>query len=119
MKKLIIIVLISFLIVGCTSTPQFSNKKIDREITVTASNWKFEPAQINVKKGETIKLNVKSTTGTHGLYISGLDVKTKSISVGKQESVVFKADKVGTFSFSCNSYCGSGHREMKGSLIVK
>ena len=38
---------------------------------------------------------------------------------GKTVSVEFVADKQGTFSFFCNVFCGSGHGNMKGTLIVK
>jgi cytochrome c oxidase subunit II len=31
----------------------------------------------------------------------------------------FTADKTGTFVFFCNVFCGEGHRNMKGTLIVQ
>ena len=121
MKKMIVVLIISLLFVwGCSdNNSQSVDTKVDREITVTASNWKFEPSTINVKKGETIKLVVKSTTGTHGLAVSELNIKTKSIKPSKEETIIFKAEKTGTFPFYCNVYCGSGHKNMKGSIVIK
>lgn len=40
------------------ATPVPATQKVDREIKLTASNFKFEPATIVVKKGETIKFTV-------------------------------------------------------------
>jgi len=31
----------------------------------------------------------------------------------------FVADKVGEFNFFCNVYCGEGHSEMGGKLVVR
>ena len=33
--------------------------------------------------------------------------------------IEFIADKTGTFTFKCNVPCGSGHKTMAGTLIVK
>ena len=32
--------------------------------------------------------------------------------------VEFTADKAGTFNFYCNNYCGQGHPDMSGVLVV-
>jgi len=34
------------------------------------------------------------------------------------EEMEFVAAKAGTFPFECSEYCGSGHRQMKGRLVV-
>ena len=34
-------------------------------------------------------------------------------------AVEFVADKTGTFQFRCNLPCGSGHTNMKGTIVVK
>jgi hypothetical protein len=41
------------------------------------------------------------------------------IQPGKAVFVSFKADKVGTFTFSCNAICGDIHQNMQGTLVVK
>ena len=37
----------------------------------------------------------------------------------KTTEIEFIADKKGTFTFSCSVPCGSGHLNMKGTLIVE
>ena len=129
MIKKIMLILLCFnliFIVGCAEkkvTNTSASSKTDttnyKEITVIASNWKFTPSTIEIKKGENVKLNVKSTTGTHGISIPDLNIKTGKIAQGEEKTVTFTANKIGTFSFRCNVYCGSGHSTMTGRIIVK
>tara|TARA_Y100000310_G_C20593564_1_gene769353 strand:+ start:706 stop:1101 length:396 start_codon:yes stop_codon:yes gene_type:complete len=114
-------------IVGCTTEKQVAagtdttkeNAVTYKEITLEASNWKFTPATIEAKKGENIRLKIKSKEGTHGISIPDFNVKTGRIAPGGEKVVTFTVNKVGTFSFRCNVFCGSGHSSMTGRLIVK
>lgn len=38
---------------------------------------------------------------------------------GENVDIKFIADKYGEFTFSCNVFCGEGHKSMKGKLIVR
>jgi len=83
-----------------------------------SNNYRFNPAEIRVKKGETVRINFVNDEGTHNFIIDGLNVRTQTISSGNVDTVTFTADEVGEFEF----YCGVGnHRElgMKGTLIVE
>jgi plastocyanin len=89
-----------------------------KEITVTGANFKFNPATITVKKGDTVKLTFKSSGGFHDFVIDEFDVKTKIVADGQQDVVEFTADKVGTYEY----YCSVGnHRQMGmvGKIIVQ
>src|SRR4029077_1440857 len=87
------------------------------ELTVSGSNFKFEPSTLTVKKGETVKITFKNTGGTHDFVIDQFKVATSRIQGGAQETVQFVADKTGSFEY----YCSVGtHRQMgmKGTLVV-
>lgn len=89
-----------------------------REFTVSGSNFKFEPSQLKVKKGDTVKITFKNSGGFHDFVIDEFKVKTKQIASGASETITFVADKAGAFEY----YCSVGqHRQMgmKGSLIVE
>lgn len=89
-----------------------------KEITVEGSNFKFMPTEIRVKKGDTVRVIFKNTGGMHDFVIDELNVKTKVIQGGQEETVEFVADKEGSFEY----YCSVGqHRQMgmKGTLIVE
>ena len=85
---------------------------------VIASQFKFEPATISVAEGDTVRLRLRSADRTHGIGIKAFRVKALIPKVGETVTVEFVADRAGTFDITCSEYCGTGHRAMKGKLIV-
>jgi len=90
-----------------------------REIEVVARRFAFEPAVIEVERGERVRLVLHSEDVTHGLEIDGYGVKVEIPRGGERVSVEFVAERSGTFRFRCTEYCGSGHRRMRGELVVR
>jgi cytochrome c oxidase subunit 2 len=93
-------------------------KPVVKEFTMTAKNWDFVPSTITVKKGDTVKLHIKSIDVDHGFNLSAFNVKAM-LKPNETVTVDFVADKVGTHSFICSVFCGSGHQSMKGTLVVE
>lgn len=85
-----------------------------KEITVKATNFKFEPSEIRVKKGEKIKLTLVNEEGVHGLMIHELNINIEG-----NGSAEFVADKVGEYNLMCSVMCGTGHGDMIGKIIVE
>ncbi len=90
-----------------------------REITIQASNWKFEPSEVRVKEGERVKITLQGVSGMHAIAIPELGVKSATVNAGETTIVEFVASKKGTFSFKCSVFCGEGHADMTGNLIVE
>ena len=88
-----------------------------KEFNVVAKQWEFIPDTISVKKGDTVKLNLKSVDVVHGFKINEFNIDEK-LNPGEEVTVTFVADKTGVCTFFCNVPCGEGHKEMKGTLIV-
>ena len=87
-----------------------------KEFTMEAYLFGFEPAIIEVNEGDTVRITIKSRDVEHGIGISAFHVNKK---FGKEPvTVEFVADKKGEYPFICSVFCGSGHRDMKGTLIV-
>jgi cytochrome c oxidase subunit 2 len=84
---------------------------------MTAKNWEFEPSTITVNKGDLVKINIKSIDVDHGIRLSEFNVNEK-LEPNKEVNIEFIADQTGEFTFSCNVFCGEGHSNMKGTLIV-
>jgi len=89
-----------------------------REIAVVASRFAFEPARIEVTEGEHIRLLVSSADGVHGVGIKKFKVEKTVPRGGTQVVVDFVASAVGEFPILCSEYCGKGHDEMTGMLVV-
>ncbi|MBI4457485.1 cupredoxin domain-containing protein [Candidatus Uhrbacteria bacterium] len=85
---------------------------------ITASTWKFEPAELRVKQGDKVRLTVTSVDVNHGFALPDFNVNLK-LTPGQTVGAEFTADKKGTFPFFCDVFCGQGHTGMRGQLIVE
>jgi heme/copper-type cytochrome/quinol oxidase subunit 2 len=80
----------------------------------------IERPVIEVKKGELVVFKLASSDVVHGFSLKDFGVYLKDgIQPGKVVYVSFKADQVGTFTFSCNAICGDMHQNMQGTLVVR
>lgn len=89
-----------------------------RVIAITASRFAFEPAVVDVAVGERVRLVLTSADGVHGLEIKKFKVKKEIPRGGTPVVVEFTADAAGRFPILCSEYCGDGHDEMTGTLVV-
>ena len=102
-------------ILAAASSDAVAPEKI---IQVTAEKFKFTPAVIELKLGEPVVLELTTLDRKHGFQISDLNID-ESIEPGKVTRVRFSPAKAGTFLFHCDVFCGSGHEEMAGEIVVK
>ena len=89
-----------------------------RVIAVTAKRFAFEPAEIQVAKGENVVLEVTSQDVTHGFFSRKLGFD-EDLPSGKTVRVPLKTDAPGTYTVLCDHYCGSGHGGMKMTVVVQ
>jgi cytochrome c oxidase subunit 2 len=90
-----------------------------KEFIVVARRFSFDPAVIRVQQGDTVKITASSADVAHGLAIPDFNVNLRLEPGAQPQTATFVADKKGTFTFYCDVYCGAGHTEMKGQLIVE
>jgi len=96
-----------------------------RIIEITAAKWFFNPGTtskgyepIRVGFEEDVILRITNQDIPHGINIPPLGIN-EFLPAGTTKDITFTADKKGTFNFSCNIFCGSGHGSMSGTLIVE
>jgi cytochrome c oxidase subunit II len=107
-----------FLAVPQAATTQDAVPQEPRVIDVVARRYAFEPAEIEIVQGQTVRLRVVSADGPHGFEIKQLKVK-KEIPRGTEPvTIEFTASTPGRFPILCSEYCGDGHADMKGTLTV-
>ena len=87
-------------------------------VEVTVKRFAFEPERIEVTEGDRIQLVVRSADGIHGIGIKKFKVE-KKIPRGETVTIDFVASAAGEFPVLCSEYCGKGHEDMKGTLVVK
>lgn len=119
-RRLAIVIALSPLVlinIAAQDTASTQPAPVTHEIHVTASKYKFDPAEIQVKKGEKVKLIFTTTDSVHGIKLDEFHINQR-IEKGTPATVEFTPDKAGTFTFKCSVFCGIGHGGMKGKLIV-
>ena len=88
-----------------------------REVRVEAFKFGFKPDPIVVKKGEQVRIIAESTDVKHGLGIADFSINVE-LPPDQEKAVEFTPDKAGEFHIHCTVYCGSGHGDMHGTLLV-
>jgi len=93
-----------------------------RIFEVIARRFAFEPGTIDVTEGDRVRLIVRSADGPHGVEIKQFKVK-KAVPRAKPGdspiTIEFVASTPGTFPILCSEYCGNGHKDMTGTLVVQ
>lgn len=88
-----------------------------KTVEVEAGMFYFNPKEIEVKKGEKVRIILKNVEGVHDFVIDELGVNSGIIQAGQNTEFEFVAGKVGEFEYYCSV---SNHRAMgmKGTLFV-
>ena len=85
---------------------------------VVATRFAFAPDRIEVTQGDIVRLVVTSADGVHGVGIKKFKVDKKVPRGGQPVTIEFVASEAGSFPIVCSEYCGKGHDDMKGTLVV-
>lgn len=97
-------------------SPENENIKV---IELVATDYKFTPDTIRLSEGEEVKVVLKNQgTHPHNWVVSDLDISTKTINPGREDSVIIKAEKAGEYTFFCSV---GNHRQlgMEGELFIQ
>ena len=110
----------SDLVGGGTPVPEEKQQTTGavKEFKITAKQFQFDPATIEVNKGDKVRLIVTSIDVPHGIGIPEYGINER-LDPGKPVTIEFTATKEGTFAAFCSVFCGSGHSNMKGKIVVK
>jgi cytochrome c oxidase subunit 2 len=89
----------------------------EKVISVSAMKFEFLPATINLKRGEPVILELSSLDRVHGFKVPALGV---DVAVLPDTTVRVRVvpDTAGRFAFLCDNFCGDGHEDMDGVIVV-
>lgn len=88
-----------------------------RVIRIEAHKFAYAPNMIRVAPGETVTLELLALDFPHGFHIPELKLRADLVP-GKVVTLELKAGRAGQYAFLCDNFCGSGHEEMHGTLVV-
>ena len=86
-------------------------------ITIHAKKYAFIPAEITLKKDQTVTLLLVSDDVSHGLAVSGLGIRSDMLK-GIPTAVTLTPRQSGDFPGKCSHFCGVGHGSMKFTVHV-
>ncbi|HEV2276415.1 MAG TPA: cupredoxin domain-containing protein [Acidobacteriaceae bacterium] len=119
MNRIRTLTLLAAIAVLLPMTPSRTHAQAAGEtIVVHAHRFAFVPAEITVKQGEPVTLELISDDVTHLLLVPDLGI-SQEIAKGHPARVTFTAQKAGDFSGQCGRFCGSGHGSMVFTVHVK
>jgi cytochrome c oxidase subunit II len=89
----------------------------EKVIRITARKFTYEPAEITLKQGEPVVLELVTADVLMGF--SAPDFKTRAdIVPGQIARIRLTPRTTGEFAFFCDVFCGEGHEDMSGTLRV-
>src|SRR5438046_12165 len=106
---LVLLIMVNGIVGGSSVNP--------RVIHIKAKKFEFIPADITIKKGERVVLEITSEDVKHGFSLPGFKLRA-DVKPGEISRLEFTPDKTGKFIFTCDIFCGAGHEDMSGTLTV-
>lgn len=94
-----------------------ADQPAEQMIKITAKKFEYSPDKITLKKGVPVTLELTSLDRLHGFNCPGLNLRS-DITPEKVSTIRFTPEKIGTFEFHCDVFCGIGHGEMTGTITV-
>jgi cytochrome c oxidase subunit 2 len=88
-----------------------------RVIKVIARKFVYVPSELHVKQGETVVLQFTTPEVPMGFSLPDFRIRADLVP-GQVTSVQLTPDRAGTFTFLCDVFCGTGHEDMNGTLVV-
>ncbi len=89
----------------------------EKVVKVVARRFTYAPNTITLKKGVPVVLELTTVDVVMGFNAPDFNARA-DILPGQVARLRLVPDKVGTFTFLCDIFCGSGHETMSGTLVV-
>ena len=90
----------------------------EKVIPVVAKRFDYTPSVIKLKKGVPVVLELTTKDVVMGFSAPDFSVRADIIPE-KVARLRIVPDKTGTFTFVCDIFCGTGHEQMEGTIVVE
>ncbi len=88
------------------------------EVSITAMKFNYTPDTVKAKVGVPLTFVLTSLDRVHGFKMPEFGIRTDIIP-DQETRVTVTPTQPGQFAFFCDVFCGDGHEEMGGTLIVE
>jgi cytochrome c oxidase subunit II len=87
-------------------------------VEMIAKRFVFIPNTITVPLGRPVAIRITAPEVAMGLSVPDFHVRTDVVP-GREAVLRFTPDRSGSFTFVCDVFCGNGHEDMSGTLLVR
>jgi cytochrome c oxidase subunit 2 len=102
---------------GVTGAISVRSQPAERVIPVRAYKFSYDPNELVVKLNEPVVLEFTTSDVVMGFNAPDFAARA-TIIPGQTARVRIVPNKVGTFTFHCDVFCGDGHEDMDGTIRV-
>jgi cytochrome c oxidase subunit II len=88
------------------------------QVVMIGQMWAFTPNEIRVPRGSTVTFTIASRDLVHGFNIEGTNANIMLVP-GQVSTVTVQFRNAGEHLIICHEYCGLGHHQMYGRIIVE
>ena len=107
----------SLLALALLALPLSAYSQTIRTIEVHAKRFVFVPAEITIKQGQPVRLELVSDDVIHSLRLDALHVNVR-MPVNEKVEATITPEQTGDFKGRCGAFCGKGHGEMFFTIHV-
>lgn len=98
--------------------PRIEADNTVQTITIHAVRYAFDPAEVTVERGQTVRLVFIADDVPHGIAIDDLGIDV-DLPKHKAQSFTITPSVAGDFEGECSKYCGTGHSDMTFVVHVR
>jgi cytochrome c oxidase subunit 2 len=107
------------LLIGAASLVLAKSKdQGERVVPIKVKRFEYVPKEVTLKKGVPVILELKSLDVPHGFNLPDLGVRA-DVLPGQTARVHIVPKQIGRFVFHCDIFCGTGHEDLEGAIVVK
>ena len=88
-----------------------------QHLALTVKKFEFSPRILRLKKGVPVVIEITSLDRLHGFKLPDFGLRADVVP-GTVTRIAFTPDKAGAFAFLCDIFCGDGHEDVDGTLVV-
>ena len=88
-----------------------------RIVRIRTKKFEFVPSQFTLARGEPVVLELIADDIAMGFRCKALELRMDT-TPGKPAQLRFTPQKPGKYAFYCDVFCGDGHEDMDGEIIV-
>ena len=105
----------ALLLIGCAHVAPQPQTQV---VKIFAERFQFTPAVVHLRAGVPVVFELSATDHKHGFSLTQVGLRA-DIVPGEVSRVEWVMPVAGHYEFHCDIFCGDGHEDMSGEIVVE